>query len=45
MVGFGDSDEKNCQRDPPDIVAQLGAELLVDGVAAGSFGGWEVLST
>lgn len=34
MGGFGDADEEHGERDPPDVVAELGAQLLVHEVAA-----------
>lgn len=31
---LGDGNEEDCERNPPDVVAELGAELLMDEVAA-----------
>ena len=35
LAGFDDTDEEDGERDPPDVVAELAAELLADEVLVG----------
>lgn len=45
IAGFCDGNEEDRESDPPKVMAQLGAQLLVDEVTAGCFGGGCILAS